>query len=349
MAFSARFALGGLGLAVAYGAFHRWIWVCQFRAMPANRGPFPRPWRMLSAHALTLRRLWRFLTSPFRRLPDFYIAGSMKCGTTALYSYLALHPHIVTPMFKESRFFLGMCGLRLSTWRYRSLFPSYWACPKGCLTFDADATASLTPNLAAAMYKRMTPGAKIILVYREPEKAAWSMCAFRSRIKCTPVCGFTFKQMYDLEMRTVESPHWEEVEQLTRALDTGACSVTLSAGVAPCVLSSMLMRTQRYADILHEFQSRFGKDQVLLVKFSDIATNTEATVRRVFAFLGLDSSIELPALKSVQPEDVVDLVVTSEKKASIPSAEEEALLKSYYGEQRRRLAQMLNCAEEDLW
>ena len=47
----------------------------------------------------------------------------------------------------------------------------------------------------------------------------------------------------------------------------------------------------------------------------DIATNTEATVRRVFAFLGLDSSIELPALKSVQPEDVVDLVVTSEKKA----------------------------------
>lgn len=40
-----------------------------------------------------------------RRLPDFFIVGAPKCGTTALYHYLSMHPAIFMPALKEPHFF----------------------------------------------------------------------------------------------------------------------------------------------------------------------------------------------------------------------------------------------------
>jgi hypothetical protein len=40
-----------------------------------------------------------------RRVPDFFIVGHAKCGTTALYSILRSHPEIFMPDVKEPRFF----------------------------------------------------------------------------------------------------------------------------------------------------------------------------------------------------------------------------------------------------
>ena len=40
-----------------------------------------------------------------RRLPDFFIVGAPKCGTTALYHYLSQHPSIYMPALKEPHFF----------------------------------------------------------------------------------------------------------------------------------------------------------------------------------------------------------------------------------------------------
>jgi Sulfotransferase domain len=40
-----------------------------------------------------------------RRLPDFFIVGAPKCGTTALYHYLSMHPRIYMPTLKEPHFF----------------------------------------------------------------------------------------------------------------------------------------------------------------------------------------------------------------------------------------------------
>jgi hypothetical protein len=38
-------------------------------------------------------------------VPDFYIVGHPKCGTTALYEMLRRHPQIYMPELKETRFF----------------------------------------------------------------------------------------------------------------------------------------------------------------------------------------------------------------------------------------------------
>ena len=39
------------------------------------------------------------------RVPDFFIVGHPKCGTTALYEMLRRHPQIYMPDLKEPRFF----------------------------------------------------------------------------------------------------------------------------------------------------------------------------------------------------------------------------------------------------
>ena len=39
------------------------------------------------------------------RIPDFFIVGAPKCGTTALYTYLRPHPDIFMPDLKELNFF----------------------------------------------------------------------------------------------------------------------------------------------------------------------------------------------------------------------------------------------------
>jgi hypothetical protein len=39
------------------------------------------------------------------RFPDALILGAAKSGTTSLFSYLAQHPEICTPVHKELRFF----------------------------------------------------------------------------------------------------------------------------------------------------------------------------------------------------------------------------------------------------
>src|SRR5215207_9230182 len=59
------------------------------------------------------------------RLPDFFIVGAPKCGTTAMYEYLRQHPSIFMPFHKEPLFFgsdLHHRYGRLTEAEYRALF-----------------------------------------------------------------------------------------------------------------------------------------------------------------------------------------------------------------------------------
>ena len=113
----------------------------------------------------------------------------------AIYRYLALYPRTADPAFKESRFLWGLIGLGLSALRYRSILSMWWECPPGHLTFDADCTVATALRLAAALFHRLTPKAKIIISYRDPVEAAWSMYKFRSHIKRHFDFGWTSDRM----------------------------------------------------------------------------------------------------------------------------------------------------------
>lgn len=256
-----------------------------------------------------------------------YIVGAAKCGTSALYSYLCLHPGISPPAAKESRFLHGVYGLQLSRfspWAYRSCFPI-----SSRLTFDADPSLCLMPELAAAFIKWMTPKAKIIFCWREPVSRAWSMYKFKSSIAGREEYGKTLKEIYQLEMKWINNGEmWAQMKSAAADLDGGFLPVKIPPSLTTAVIQTAMLRGGHYAEIYRAFQS-FG-DNLLLVKFSDFEKDPVKVMRGIFEFLALDSSIPLPDLKKVLPEEVLDYVVMNPKQSHQLSKEDRGMLEDYY-------------------
>ena len=107
------------------------------------------------------------------RVPDFFIAGHSKCGTTALYEMLKRHPQIFMPDIKELWFFSPELrsrnrkpsDVRPETFeRYTALFA-----PARPEQRAGEASPSyLMSHTAAARIAEVQPDARIIAILREP-------------------------------------------------------------------------------------------------------------------------------------------------------------------------------------
>jgi len=111
--------------------------------------------------------------APLPRLPDFFIVGQPKSGTTALYETLRRHPQIFMPAGKEPWFFAPELhertpprpeGTPRTLDEYRSLFAA--AEPEQLI---GEATALyLWSRTAASRIAEVQPGARIVVILREP-------------------------------------------------------------------------------------------------------------------------------------------------------------------------------------
>ena len=102
------------------------------------------------------------------RLPTYIIAGAMRCGTTALNSYLREHPDIAVSSSKEVHFFDANWDKGIE-W-YRGQFPG---------SDDAIAVGEATPNYmfrprALDRLKATLPDVKLVLMLRNPADRAYS-------------------------------------------------------------------------------------------------------------------------------------------------------------------------------
>src|ERR1700730_10200553 len=108
-----------------------------------------------------------------RRVPDFFIVGHHKCGTTALYEMLRRHPQIYMPELKEPRFFasdlralLGTApgGLPQTYEEYLALFD-----PAEPQQRVGEASPSyLRSSVAAGAIAEVAPAARSTAILREP-------------------------------------------------------------------------------------------------------------------------------------------------------------------------------------
>ena len=103
-----------------------------------------------------------------RTIPNFFIVGAPKCGTTAWYEYLKGHPDIFFPEEKEPHFFsTDFPGLRAVTDRaeYFGLFDGH---VREKIVGDASASY-LYSNEAAANIRQHNPDSKILIFLRDQE------------------------------------------------------------------------------------------------------------------------------------------------------------------------------------
>jgi len=120
---------------------------------------------------------WRLLTSAFRVRPDFIVAGETKCGTTSLYYYLTRHADVFAADRKEPNNFIEYPRSRIfCTRHYPTVLTRLWHARVRGRTFrtgEASAEYLSHPDVAGNV-AAVCPGARLVVMLRDPVRRAWS-------------------------------------------------------------------------------------------------------------------------------------------------------------------------------
>ena len=189
--------------------------------------------------------------------PTFLIVGAMKGGTTSLHAYMAEHPDVCMSRRKETDYFIAAkrTAKKTPAW-YRRQFR---AKP------DAAAFGEASPNytkrhlfagVPEAIREGCRPGVKLIYVVRDPAARAVS--------------------------------HWGHNVIMGRE-DASAANLA-----AVCEKpDSNYVKTSSYAYQLEAYLRHWPLEQVLVVRSEELRTDTAGQLRKCFAFVGVDPSVEI--------------------------------------------------------
>lgn len=213
------------------------------------------------------------------KLPNFFIVGAPKCGTTTLYETLRQHPQVFMPHdrrnywhAKEPYYFcseliarpnLGVSSLP----QYLDLFKSVTHQKR---VGEASALY-LYSRLAAERIQQFCPAAKIIALVREPVAMMLSWHADNLRHGHEDVSSFE----HALEL---EGPR-----RLGKSLPPGAGYPDCLQYRAMATFSLQIERYQRY----------FSGSQIKVILLDDLAANPRDAVSDILDFLGLSSTRHL--------------------------------------------------------
>jgi Sulfotransferase domain len=206
-------------------------------------------------------------------MPDFFIAGVPKAGTTALHAALARHPALFMSSVKEPKFFLtdgppplqGGPGdaktYREHVWRradYEALFE-----PAVAGQLRGESTPFyLYRQDAQRRIRDQIPGARLIVVLRDPAERAHSNWTHLWSAGLDPVGDFV--QACAEERRRIAAG-WADFWHYT----------TLG----------------RYGEQLERLYRQFPREQVLVFRYRALIENPAAALDRVCAFLGVPQGV----------------------------------------------------------
>jgi hypothetical protein len=234
------------------------------------------------------------------RVPDFFIVGHAKSGTTALYEMLRSHPQIYMPEAKEPWFFASdmrprfrpaMAGALPETLEeYLSLFAGASSAQRA-----GEASSSyLWSKTAAGAIAEVQPQARIVAILREPASFLRS-----------------------LHMQLLQT-HVENVRDLRRAIElegerrAGRHIPRRSHRPQLLQYSSLV----DYFEQLRRYRDLFGEEHVLVLIYEDFRADNQGAVGEVLRLLEVEqqSPIEIveanPSvrIRSQQLDDIVHAV-----------------------------------------
>ena len=215
------------------------------------------------------------------RLPDFFIVGQPKAGTTALYEMLRRHPGIYMPASKEPWFFAAELrerhpprpeGIPGTLEEYRSLFE---AARPDQLIGEAS-SLYLWSRTAARAIAAVQPAARIIAILREPASMLRSL-------------HLQFLQTYV-----------ETEADFRRALELESARRQGHQVPRHTYWPKVLLYSEhvRYVEQLNRYREVFGPDQMLVLIYDDFAADNEGTVRGVLRYLQTDETAPIEVMRA---------------------------------------------------
>jgi hypothetical protein len=212
-----------------------------------------------------------------RRLPDFFIVGHAKSGTTALYEMLKAQPQIFMPAVKEPWYFvpeLRSTAQRAGEDKHPRTLEAYLDLFRDAAPEQraGEATPSyLFSREAARRIAEVQPAARIVAILREPASFLRSlhMQFLQTNVETEP----------DLAKAIALEPQRREGKRVP-ATSTRPQTLLYSDHV-------------RYVEQLQRYLAVFAPEQLLVLIYDDFRADNAATVRRVLRFLELDDSGEI--------------------------------------------------------
>jgi hypothetical protein len=207
-------------------------------------------------------------------MPDFFIVGHPKSGTTALYEMLRSHPQIYMPDGKEPWFFAEELhtrtpprpgGIARTLDEYVALF----ADAKADQRVGEASAQYLWSATAAARIAKVQPTARIIAILREPASFLRSLHLqyVKAYVETEADLGKALS-LEDARRQGREIPRYTYWPQRLLYSDH-----------------------VRYVEQLGRYDAVFAPEQVLVLIYDDFRRENEETVRKVLRFLAVDATL----------------------------------------------------------
>ncbi len=211
------------------------------------------------------------------RIPDFFVVGQHKSGTTALHRMLRRHPQVFLPRLKEPRFFAPDMAFRFTpSWdpelpqtreEYESLFSE--AAP-GQRAGEVSA-AYLVSRDAPRQIAEAQPQARVIAILREPVSFLRSFHQNTQRVGLEDEPDL--RKALALEQQRREGRHvpegayWPQLLQYTEHAT--------------------------YLPLVHRYHEHLPREQVLVLIYEEFRRDNAATLRQICEFVGVDGTAPL--------------------------------------------------------
>jgi hypothetical protein len=211
--------------------------------------------------------------------PNLFIIGAMKSGTTFLWSLLASHPAIFLCRPKEPSYFIDPAQLReLQPWLWQQ---GYWQSEEFYLKLFQSARNAAIVGEASVYYTHLPLASGVAERISQFNPDARLIYIMRDPIERT-ISHYWHRVRHNHELRSItqairNDPQYRDVSY--------------------------------YKMQISPYLKAFKRDQLKLLTFEELISNTAETVREIFRWLNVDSSFELPLIspENVTPETVEQL------------------------------------------
>ncbi len=201
------------------------------------------------------------------RLPDFFIVGAPKCGTTSLVSWLRQHPRIFMPNRE-----INFLSRDLEIWRAMETWEEYrriFAPAPATALVGEKSVSYLYSEAATEAIRSMGSHVRVVILLRNPVDMVWSLHAYLLRVGSETEPNF--ERAWELEGRRRKG------EAIPRN------------SLHPCFLmyramGSYFLHVERYLE-------SFG-DRAKVIVFDDLAADPGGVFRDLLMFLGIDDGFE---------------------------------------------------------
>ncbi len=206
------------------------------------------------------------------QIPDVFIGGAAKSGTTTLYNYLIQHPHVFFPDSKKEPFYFSFAGkkplytddkfIESIVWQTDNYFQLYEKASLDQLLIDGSTSYLYDASHCTGSIKKMYGGKaqdlKFIFILRNPVDRAWShyMYLLRNGVENMPF----EKAIQEHVIRERKNMRWG-----FDYLNYGS-----------------------YFKQLSHFYKEFNEDQLFVCLFEDLA-NPDNLMDQIYSFLNLET------------------------------------------------------------